>query len=458
MAVKIANIKGQTGQTGSPGSVGPAGPTDVSSDSNNGLGLNADGIYCSGTQAAPPLATASANGSLNWLNGSNLYYFDATNNLQALKPQVTPLITAARAPYNALSNANFEVDQRTGGAGVALANSTASSGWCCDRWIAYKATAQTGAGTIVPTTGLVTDPSTGFPISNKFLRFTVTSAQAIAGATDQVLMCYSTIEGARLAPLMGAHSFQMLVRSSIPNWNFSIGFRNFSGGTSNYRSMTLLGTVTTANTWQLLQFPNLAVFDPTSTWNTTPGTYGYEILIALLSGTSLSSGQNNVWVGGNLYGAPGCGNFCANPVGSTFDIGFMQHEQGPVCTGLIDLPWEQNLRDCKRYYQKSWGYANATPDGNWRQLGKYIGSASIRCSIRFPEELHTNPTCTLYNASTGTPNTAYVDLQAPTAALTGAATGNASGINGAVTSTNYVLSPANMAVTVIGYWSADTGR
>lgn len=50
-------------------------------------------------------------------------------------------------------------------------------------------------------------------------------------------------------------------------------------------------------------------------------------------------------------------NFAASPVNSTFDLGFVQHEPGAVCSTLMDKPFSQNLDECQRYYSKSPSYS-----------------------------------------------------------------------------------------------------
>jgi hypothetical protein len=281
----------------------------------------------------------------------------------------------------------------------------------------------------------------------------------MAGA-GYIVCAYQTVEGSRLRELINDnHSIGLLVRSSVSPLKFGVALRNIGDGGSapqqTWRSLCKLATISAANVWTVIQLPNLPLFDSSTTWNTAPGTYGYEILITPACGPTYTTPANNTWQQGNLYGAVGQDNFAASPVNSTFDIAFVQHEPGPLCSQFIDLPFGANLRSCQRYFAKSWGYSGgATPaaDGNWIQLGTLVPSTgAIRSFAPFPVEMAKVPTVTVYDASGGV-NSVHVDYvgASPVSAVNVLKTG-IHDINLASAST--LTTP----VSVLGYWSADTG-
>jgi hypothetical protein len=306
--------------------------------------------------------------------------------------------------------------------------------------------------------GLVLIPATSFAITGNYLRFTLTGQAAMAAA--DYITIYATIEGNRLRELISdVHSIGLLVRSSVGPLKFGVALRNIGDGGSapqqTWRSLCKLATISTANVWTVIQLPNLPFFDSSTTWNTAPGTYGYEILITPDCGTTYTAPANDSWQQGNFYGAVGQDHFAAiAPVNSTFDLAFVQHEPGPLCTQFIDLPFGPNLRSCQRYLAKSWGYSSATPaaDGNWRHLGTLVpSSTTVRSFAPFPVEMAKVPTVTVYD-NAGNGNSIYVDYigQSPVSTINVLKTGIQ----------NIILASASAQttpVTVLGNWLADTG-
>ena len=99
--------------------------------------------------------------------------------------------------------------------------------------------------------------------------------------------------------------------------------------------------------------PNLPIWTPSGTYSLVPGTYGYAFQICLAGGSAMLVSANDAWVssgGGVGFAARGQDNFASNPVNSTFDIAFIQHEPGSLCTTFQDKPFNQNLDECLRYY------------------------------------------------------------------------------------------------------------
>jgi hypothetical protein len=267
------------------------------------------------------------------------------------KASVATAISSARSrSYNAIGNPNFEVDQRNIGGSVAV---VPSATMCVDRWRGNSA--GTLRCSVQQTAGSVAVSGSNVTISSKFLRTTLTTAEASLAAGSYFTLG-QVVEGCFLRELISdVHSVSLMVRSSVASLKFGLTLNN-SGAT---RSLCKLCTMGAANTWTLITLPNLPIWDAGGAWTTSPGSNGYTLNISLACGTTYTPPANDTWQTGNYVGALGQDNFASKGVNSTFDVGFVQHEPGPDCGGLIDIPFDVNLNGCKRYYQKSYGYGTA---------------------------------------------------------------------------------------------------
>lgn len=440
MAVKIGNIKGSTGAkgaTGLTGPTGPPGPTVVSSDASNAATLGSDNLIYVPTVA---LATPSQTGLLRQTPNDATKFVDGTDNYQDLVTVARPIIQSVRQyNWNAIGNPNFEVAQRNCGNAVNIGN------WVEDRWL-WSGTLVGTAQRIIPVAP-INDPVTALPISNGYIRLAVGTQKTSLAAGDA---CYlqQIVEGPLMRPLMNSHSLSILVRSSVAPVKFGLGLRTY---TSPYYSLVTLATYTgPANTWQLLQFPNLAVWSGSATWPNAPQAYGYVLFITPASGTTLTTAPN-VWSSGNFIAATGQDNFWANPAGSTLDIGFVQHEPGPYCSYLMDIPFAKNLQACQRHYAKSVAYDQLSGTANaWSGIGFVSNSTSVRCSIRFPVSMAAAAPAVTIMDNVGTANKVYPD-SVGSVAISSVSMIDSEGIG------TIILATAASYAGVLGMWHASSG-
>jgi hypothetical protein len=130
-----------------------------------------------------------------------------------------------------------------------------------------------------------------------------------------------------------------------------------------------------------------------------PGQQGYYFMLILAAGSARMNPVNGQWTTANQFGAQGQDNWFNNPVSSTqLEICWIQHQPGPVCTYPIDKDFEQNLDECKRYFQKSWDLPVSVPSLGYPGLCYGIGNGTnkVRCFERFQQEMFTAPNVTLY--------------------------------------------------------------
>ena len=304
--------------------------------------------------------------------------------------------------FNSVGNCTFEVDQRNAGSPTA---NPASGTFLLDRWGLAK------VGTMVfkcqqssAASGIVL-PGTSFNISGNYLICTLTT-QEVSLAAGDLWMFNQSIEGSLLRELLSdVSSISLLVASTVAPLKFSVAIRD-TGPTT--KSLVKLCTIPTANTWTLIQLPNLPVF-PSGNLSISPGVAGYLLGISLASGTTFTAPAADTWQNGNFVAAPGMDNFASKPVNSIFQVAFIQHEPGAVCSTLMDKPFTQNYDECLRYFCKSYSYGFAT--------GAVTGAGRIPFLVptgfttspvgpeNFPKPMAKAPTVTAYSDATGAINT-----------------------------------------------------
>jgi microcystin-dependent protein len=360
--------------------------------------VSADG----GSTANAPIADTTQDGLLRTVSGLTTDFVDGTNNCQNLEPAVRNILVSTRS-YNSIGNSTFEVNQRRAGDIITFP---------VDRWnIARQgAITFTSQQTDVSSDYGVDVPGTTFKITKNYLRIISTKQIATLAAADGCTI-YTTIEGSRLRELIGdATSAQILVRTDVAPLTITLALRSSKDATTK-RSITKLVTIPTAGVWNLLQVPNIARWASDGVFLLTPGSYGYELLITLGigAGHSAMSPANDSWQSGDFWGGPGMGSFFAGPVNSYFDLAFVQHSPGTRCGQLIDLPFEDNLRDSKRHYCKSANYLTAPCIGAWVAIGMSIANvAQARSYIQFPVEMAKAPTMR-WTGNSAALNNIYVD-------------------------------------------------
>lgn len=354
--------------------------------------------------AKPVSGTAVAGDNLLLLKAAGTYaQVDASafaTSMVPLLPDPNPNIWSQRLrSFNSIGNPNFEVDQRTAGTGVVVpAGNIISSP--LDRWQIAKVGTMAVTGQQLGTANVVV-PGTSFRISS-IVRIVLTTAQASLGAGDY-LMLQQQIEGPYFRELsLDVHSVSILVRSSVANLKFGMTLRD-APTTKALGKVCALGA---ANTWTLIQFPNLPVW-PAANFVTAPGSLGYVLDLTLAAGTTFIFPAADTWQTGVYYGPPGIDNFASKATSSSIDFAVVQHEPGPLCSTLMDCPFIQNYDECLRYYQKSYDYAvkPGTVSANGKQIGfGPTGWQQQFISVSYPQRLAKNVQPVAYSPGTGAIN------------------------------------------------------
>jgi hypothetical protein len=434
--------QGVAGPTGPASTVpGPQGPQGIQ-------GVKGDVGAQGPAGPIPPLADATQDGLLRKVSGLTTDFVDGSNHCKDLATVVQPVIWSARLrSYNALGNPTFDVDQINGSVIGAQ-----TSGKTIDRWFVNKVgTMAISAGRANSTAGdEVLVPGTNFRISLGYHRIQLTTAQTTLAAGDNIYM-YQRVEGSRFRELsMDVHSTGILVRSSVANLKFCISFRDAPAT----KSLVKLCTLGAANTWTLIQLPNLPIWAAGGNWSSVPGVVGLIYNICLASGSTFLASAADVWQNGDFLGVAGMDNFASKAVNSTFDIAFCQHESGPLCSTPIDLPFNENLDQCLRYFTKSYHYTSVpgvvTAPGN---ISFYeFGSSHPYIPVQFKKIMAKAPTIAAYSPATGAINNVRNNTGAADIATSGSANVADSGFQGFLCSSL----PTTTWVCAFHY-TADTG-
>lgn len=392
-------------------------------------------------------AASAADGDLAAFSGTSgkVVKVPTTAEIEAaVSPAMLPVIWGVRMrSFNAIINPNFEMDQLRVGSVLVAANGLP----IVDGWRVGKG--GTWAGTTQQIVSNINLPGTSFQITSKALYFNLTTAQASLAASD-IGGFYQKVEGTRMRELVNdVHSLSLLVWSNVAPLKFGVAIRDGAAT----RSLCKLCTISTANTWTLIQLPGLPVFDPGATWPLTVGSVGYSIYITLASGSTFMAPANDVWQTGNFIGAVGQDNFFSKPVNSAFAIGFMQHEPGPTCTTLNDVSFVDNYTLCQRYRQKS---------GNNDTALLAVGTAGMCYAaipanahpivpIRFPVMMAQLPTITGWSPSTGASGSVRDFTSSVDRTISATQAAGESGFNG------FSIGTSNAANALYGFhWYATT--
>ena len=439
---------GPIGVTGGTGLTGPAGPIAVSADANNAARLGSDSNLLVPTSPIP-IADATRSGLLRQVSGLTTDLVDGTNHTQDFTTALKPTIWSVRSnSYNAIGNPNFEVDQQNIGAQV-------TTGRVVDRWwLGVNGTAVVTGYQFPFGTGGTVIPGTNYIITAQSVRLFVSTAQASLTGTNYTQF-YTWLEGPVWRELsQGVHSLSILCQCTVSPLTFAVALRDMGSTSTTTTSLVLPFTYNAGGAWQLLTAPNLPAF-PSGNFSTAPGVPSAQLSITPACGPTYSAPTSGpTWQSGNFIGFTGQGNLTATS-GASLYIAFVQHEPGPYCTSLIELPFPKNLRSCQRYFSKSASYNIKLPTSgnNYRWIGTHVqSSTAVRCNVHYPVEMAKSPTITMYDYLA---NLNQVFLETVGNVAISSVTGDSAGINAVALAASQTASWNGAGV--LGQWKSDTG-
>jgi hypothetical protein len=383
------------------GGAGKAGGLQVTAKTGNQVTL------LNPPAPVPPaigLANSTQSGLLAQLSGKNTDFVDGTNACQDLATAIRPTIYLVRQnSINCIGNPNFEIDQKRCGA---VSGAIPSGTYVIDRYVCNRVGTLTCTGQQVPQNVVI--PGTNFLISQSTLVMTLTTQEATLASGD-LYAIQQYIEGPLLRELYNdVHSFSILAWTNVAG-GLKFGL-NITDPPVATKSLVKLCAIPSANTWTLIQLPNLPSIASSggSNLSLSPGSLGYMLRIVLAAGTGVTTPANDTWQSGNYLGAVGQDNFGSKPLNSQIAFAFLQHEPGPICSPPIDSPFPANLNSCLRYYQKSWAYATAPQTANatigMKRSWQPAANTSFFMNCPFVVPMAKPPTVNLYHPWLGTIN------------------------------------------------------
>ena len=291
---------------------------------------------------------------------------------------------------NRLINGAMVIDQRNAGASVTIGS--ANGLYTLDRYTWY-----TSQASKLSTQQSSTAP-TGFTKS-----MLVTSLSAYTPVSGDYFFVRQGIEGFNIADLAwgtanaAAVTLSFWVRSSLTG-TFGGQLLSSNGAYCYVYSYT----INAANTWEQ---KTITIVGPTTGTFNTDNTGGTFVSFTLASArTVASTGWQTVGTGADTV--TGSVNLTATN-GATFYITGVQLEKGSTATSFDYRPYGTELALCQRYYCKTFDIGTA-PGNNITTSGAFMlgnissGNYEPSTTWRFPVDMRTAPTLTLYNPETGT--------------------------------------------------------
>jgi hypothetical protein len=237
-----------------------------------------------------------------------------------------------------------------------------------------------------------TDVPSGQGFVNSF-KLDCTTADASLSAGDYVIFGYR-MEGIELQRLnYGTSGAKNTVLSfwvkTNKTGNYVVQFQNIR---STNRTCSLLYTVSSANTWQKVEFPIPA---------DTAATFDNDNLLSgilywwLAAGTDWTSGTlNTTWADRvNANNAAGLNVNLADSTDNEWYITGIQLEEGDVATPFEHEDFGTTLAKCQRYYVKDGAtYPGGSSAYKFFAAGTCVSTTSGRFTYHFPVPMRTSPT------------------------------------------------------------------
>ncbi len=277
-------------------------------------------------------------------------------------------------PRNMIINGAMQINQRESGT---LTVNSSSSQYPCDRWVS-RGEGGSKAFTIQKTS----IASSGRGVRNSLK---VTSSQAASVGNYDIFNVRQKIEGFNIQRLnlgeagCASMALSFTVRSSVAGTH-SGAIQNESQNRSYPFTYTLA-----ENTWKDVKI----TIPPITSGSFNEGTGTGLILVFDLGCGNNFRGTAGQWNSAQNEGATGAVRILETN-GATWEISKVQLEEGTVCTPFEKKLVGEELRNCKRYYQK---------DLNRRA---YWGSGNVsdrQFPVRFGVEMRDTPTISFYSTS-----------------------------------------------------------
>jgi hypothetical protein len=301
---------------------------------------------------------------------------------------------------NRVINGDVSVDQRHSGAATPVTGTMVT--YACDRW-AY--TGQ-GVGTIKQAVNTASDLAATGKLN--CLGWQTTTAHVVAAA--DTTQFYQGIEGCNFNDAQwGTANAQPVV---LEFWVYSTLIGTFAGALQNVsspsnRAYVFTYSIPTANTWTKIRLTIPG--DTAGTWSVANNANALWLVFNLGAGSTYATAAGS-WTAGNFFTAPGG---VVNPVATLNATWFVTGVALMVGANAQNAEPEfkdfaSNLRDCQRYFEKSYTYGvapgTASAGAPINNYGSGYASQANQTggSVRLQVTKRAIPTNHLYSNVTGT--------------------------------------------------------
>jgi hypothetical protein len=275
---------------------------------------------------------------------------------------------------NAIINGNFDIWQR-GTSYPAIPH----FGKIADRWV---------WGIDADTAVFKNEQSTDVPNNASVYSYKIscTTADTSIGSAEQAHLRYA-IEGYDIAKLINKTvTLSFYVKSNLTG-TYCVAFI-----VNDIKTYVAEYTINNSNTWERKSI-TLTLNPSDVTWNTTNG-QGIKIRFVLYAGSVFHTTPNS-WNNGNLMATSNQVNF-ASSTSNVFYLSQVQLNVGEIALPFYPRPYTEELRLCKRYYERITKSVTSSPYGT----GVCLSSTSGQAVVPFEVEKRGNPTITFSSPST----------------------------------------------------------
>lgn len=379
------------------------------------------------TEGNPALGVPATIVTADWANGITEELINTITDSGQTPSQtnLTQLASAIKTlgnRQNYIINGSMNVIQR----GTSFSFGAGITGYTADRWKVSQAGG--GYSTVTTVNDFVAGAAEVGGGAVKFTRVTLTPASPGVGS---YCVFQQHIEDIRL--LAGKTvTVSFYVRASTGPVGLAIEFEQFfgTGGSPSALVQTAPQKVTVTTSWQKVTATFTVPSITGKTLGTSPNTHHTSLLLWMGAGSNWNSRTDTL---GNHLGAV------------YYDFTKIRVDEGPSAAQWVDVPYQDELFECQRYFQKSFGDVTAPAFGaghfNAIQFQQIGGASTFALqNVKFTRNMRVGPTVFIYNpvngsnspvnTSTNTDCTAttLINIASTSFALTATApTGTASG-------------------------------
>ena len=236
-------------------------------------------------------------------------------------------------------------------------------------------------------------------VAFKCCEITCTTADASIAATDRAVVVF-TLEGFSVADLMLGTS---LAETITINFKFKTNVTGVYGvSLANSAGNRIYATTFTVSSTSETEYSVTIPLDTSGTWLYTTG-IGLRVRFVLAAGSTFQ-GTQNTWSSSDIYTSASQANFLSNTANICY-IKNIQLVKGSVAPKMRTQTYDDSLRKCQRYFEKSFEQGIAPAQNIGVNTGETIfyaaraGATVEAWQVEYGVTKATTPTNILYNVS-----------------------------------------------------------